>query len=627
MHDTQAGDMWTARLLVCYLHCVYATSVNISTETKHIFINEEENNWWDARKNCKMALKRDLYISDTEFLPPVMENSLHNNTSYWVGAMRYSTWIWTEDGTPLYNYDGYSASPTTSPNNVSSNSVYGCQLHCKTNRTVGLSGEKCYCLGNSYNVTKTSARWMQCPGNPDEICGDDAGMSVYTRGTGNVGFKPSKDGRCAYGVKMNNTVSIELDYYYACIDYKRRFAYYSHNTPQANCSGGVCVSSSAERQTWTHAHYSNDLIRLNDSTAREIQNIKGPTDYFWIGLVLKVSRKYVDGQEANGNEDYIFLPFVVSQISTCQALKKDGVWKPYWLPCHFRLASVCEVSRADPSHPTTDSPSALDIQKGVSIGLAAGCVVFFLVVVTLVFLLQRQRKLHLDRRDTNQQVNFNPPTENTIYDGLDVPRDNGAYSVITPDTIDGKPFTPPVPTATVNPNAHTEKFYVNHPETDVEKVSNSLSTPSKQHTDMPGGKPYMHLSGPDYDTAECILQYRSGDGRDTGLDKSAGGSGVANSDEGVQYHTFEKCSSTGGDKSDAGLYDPTEAAEGNYDTPQQGENARKVNDSYSHIGAIDKVFEEGDYDVASAGPDVIRLDDTYNHTYETTCKATDEYNT
>ncbi|XP_071081146.1 uncharacterized protein [Haliotis cracherodii] len=623
MHNTQAGDMWTARLLVCYLHCVYATSVNISTETKHIFINEEENNWWDARENCKM--ERDLYISDTEFLPPVVNSSLQSNTSYWVGAMRYSTWIWTEDGTPLYNYEGYSASPTTSPNNVSSNSVYECQLQCKTNRTVGLSGVNCYCLGNSYNVTNTSARGMQCPGNPDEMCGDAAGMSVYTRGTGNVGFKPSKIGRCAYGVKMNNTVSIGLDFYYACIDYKRRFAYYSHNTQQEKCSGSVCVSPSAksQKQIWTHAHYSNDLIRLNDSTAREIQNIPASSVYFWIGLVLKVSRKYVDGQETNGNEDYIFLRSEDPPTSTCQALKKDGVWKQYWLPCHLRLASVCEVSRTHPSHPTTDVPPAVDSQMGVIIGLAAGCVVFFLVVVTLVFLLQRQRKLYLDRKDTNQQVNLNPQTENTTYDGLDVPRDNGAYSVITPDTIDGKPFTPSVPTATVNPNTHTEKFYVNHPGTDVEKMSNSLSMPSKQHTDMPRGKPHMHLSGPDYDTAECILQYRSGDGGYTGLDISAVGTGVANSDEGVQYHTLEKRSSPGRDKSDAGLYDPTEAAEVNYDTSQQGGNARKVDDSYSHIGAIGKGFEEGAYDVASAGPVVIRLDDTYNHANETNHEATD----
>ncbi|XP_046339145.2 uncharacterized protein LOC124120375 [Haliotis rufescens] len=454
--------------------------------------------------------------------------------------------------------------------------------------------------------------------------------------------------------KTATTISIKLDYYYKCVTQRRRFAYYSNNTHHWNCNGSVCASAGNNSQSWINAHNSNDLIKLISSTARDIGNIPG-NPRFWIGLVLKVTWKWINGQEVYGSGENF--PLISSPTTTCLAMKNNhGIWKPYWIPCNLRLASICEAKRVIsqststltstststpsstqspssggdstdvPSHPSTGKQSDVvgqaGSQRGVIIGLAIGNAVFLLIVIGLVFLLQRERKLRLDRKDTNQQVNLNPPTENTTYDGFDVPRDNGAYSVITPDTIDGKPFTPPVPTVTVNPNTHTAKIYVNHPETDVEKVSNSLSTPSKQHTDMPRGKPHMHISGPDYDTAECILESRSGDGGDTGLDRSAGGTGVANS-EGVQYHILEKRSSTGRDESDAGLYDHTEAAEGNYDTTHQGGKARKVDDSYSHIGAMDKGFIEGAYDVASAGPIVIRLDDTYNHTYETHNKATD----
>ncbi|XP_048259359.1 uncharacterized protein LOC124120083 [Haliotis rufescens] len=354
--------MWTARLLVCCLHCVYATSVNISTETKHIFINEQENNWWDARENCKMAPKRDLYISDTEFLPPVVENSLHSNKSYWVGAMRYSTWIWTEDGTPLYNYDGYSASPTTSPNNVSSNSVYECQLHCKTNRTVGLSGTSCYCLDNSYEVPNISAAGeMQCPGNLDEKCGNHAGMSVYTRGTGNIGFIPTRNRICAYYGRKKGRSTIQLDFSNNCIVKNRRFAYYANNTSQIHCPRSMCVSLSDtnHKQSWMQADHTSDLIKLNTSTASDILNETN----FWIGLVSNISRKWVDGQEANGYDEYF--PFIVSPITTCLALMNaHDTWRPHWVPCGFPLASICEVSRTDPSHPTTDVPSAVDSQKG-----------------------------------------------------------------------------------------------------------------------------------------------------------------------------------------------------------------------------------------------------------------------
>ncbi|XP_046582268.1 uncharacterized protein LOC124289687 [Haliotis rubra] len=147
--------MWTVGLLVCYLHCVCATSVNISTGTKYLNITETENTWWDARRNCTTEHERDLYIADKEPLPSVLDGILNNDTFYWVGAMRYSTWIWTADESPLYSYVGYSGSgPGSAAKYLPYNSVYECHLACTKmykNRTFDRTG-----LSVRVNIVLTS---------------------------------------------------------------------------------------------------------------------------------------------------------------------------------------------------------------------------------------------------------------------------------------------------------------------------------------------------------------------------------------------------------------------------------------------------------------------------------------
>lgn len=80
-------------------------------------------------------------------------------------------------------------------------------------------------------------------------------------------------------------------------------------------------------------------------------------------------------------------------------------------------------------------------------------------------------------------------------------------------------------------------------------------------------------------------------------------------------------------KGAAGLYDHVDATEGNYDTMQQGGNARNTDESYSRIGKINKKFEEGAYDTTNTELVVDRFDDTYSHTSETDNKTSDYYNT
>ncbi|XP_067682700.1 uncharacterized protein [Haliotis asinina] len=225
--------MWTVGLLFCHLHCVFATGVTISSGTKYLSITENQNTWWDARRNCETEHERDLYIAYKEPLPSVLDGILNNNTFYWVGAMRYSTWIWTVDESPLYSYVGYSV-PDSGAKTLSGNSVYACHLACKNkDRTFGLNGNKCYCLGKTYEATNTSAEEMQCPGNLDEKCGTGTGMSVYTLDAEYFEFKPTQHGVCGGSADDSDTVSIKLGHYRNCLTGKRRYACYQ-NRKNAN---------------------------------------------------------------------------------------------------------------------------------------------------------------------------------------------------------------------------------------------------------------------------------------------------------------------------------------------------------------------------------------------------------
>ncbi|XP_071080160.1 uncharacterized protein [Haliotis cracherodii] len=537
--------MWTAGLLVCCLHCVYATSVNISTGTKHLYITENENTWWEARKNCKTELQSDLYIVDTEPLPSVLDEFLNNNTFYWVGAMRYSTWIWTDD-TPLYSYVGYTK-PGSNPKYLLDNSVYECHLACRNkDRTFGLSGNKCYCHNETHAATAPTAVGMQCPGNLDEMCGDEDVMSVYTLGAGNFRFTPTQHGACAYAM-VNDPISVYLNHYRNCLTQKRIIPCYENISQESNCNGGVCVSIQDIQQSWVQAYDKCPIVKLDNSTTWYLKKHIHSGDRIWIGLAFKVSRKWINGKDANGYEDYY--PFINSPIQMCLALKNDGARKLYWVPCSLHLSSICEA----PTSSTTlgssnggistegqvsnqdDGVGQSDTQTGLYIGLAAGSCILLLIIIAVVCFVRRRRKIRLEI--TDEQRIFNTATENMTYD-IDVPRDNEAISV-SPD------FTP-VPKATVNPTTHTEKAYMNHPGTNVESEYN---------------------------------------------------------------------------------YDHVDATEGNYDTVQQGGNARTVDESYSRIGKINKKFEEGAYDTTNTGLVVNRFDDTYSHTSESDNKTSDYCNT
>ncbi|XP_046582260.1 uncharacterized protein LOC124289686 isoform X1 [Haliotis rubra] len=446
---------------------------------------------------------------------------------------------------------------------------------------------------------------MQCPGNLDEKCGNSTWMSVYTHGAGHFEFRPTQHGACGYAV-VNGSISVGLNHYRHCLTQNRTSACYQNTSQETNCNEAVCVSSGKDRQSWIQAYHNCRLVKLDNSTIEHLEKSQS-NNRIWIGLAYKVSRKWINGNNAYGYEDYY--PFLNSPIQMCLALKTNRTRKLYWLPCSLHLASICEGG--DASVPSTEGQSDVDGHtdgwNGVVIGLSVGNAILLLIVIALVLLLQRQRKLGLGTKEIYQQSSIKTSTENATC-SPDVPKENGDYTYINPEILDGKPFTHPALTATVNPTSHIENIC--NSVTDVEK-----ETAPKQHTGMPAGAPHMHLHY--YNTAEGV-QPRGGDegAVSLGPDASAAVTGVASS-EGVQYFVLENHSSMQKCKGDAGLYDHMERAKGLYDTTQQGGNVRQEAESYSHICAIHKEIEEGDYHVAHAGIVVKSLDDTYNHTFET----------
>ncbi|XP_046355940.2 uncharacterized protein LOC124134890 [Haliotis rufescens] len=575
-------------LFACYLLFGCTATWNITDEGKHIYLNNEELNWWAARANCQEKYD-DLFVLVTGPDP-----YLEDETYYWLGAMRYSTWRWTGDGSPLYRSQGFSFLTENLQANSSSSgtSVYRCHRHCgKDTQIFGLSRDRCYCLGDDHNVTSSNTQGEPCSGNQDEVCGDANRMSVYNL---DLPFTPTKNGKCAYAKWTNDRLTVSLDNGDECEEKDRRYACYRNSTSffsrwlHFNCNNRMCISKRG--QSWTKANESCNLVKLESSTEEYLKSRMPRNEKCWLGLLYGSTKKWITGQEANVPD--MDFSFTSSSEPHCLAVYfTESYGDLSWEPCSSHHASICEVVRSkgsattvtstppDTSTPATTTnitkaetetptpqPTTANVpiserytststnspavgptqtitaseekQIGVFVGLGLGCVVLILAAIIVVLLLMRQNKLCFKRKDRDQPVHFNTVTRNATYDQLDVPaQTDNLYTVIVPsDTIGDKPVSPTVPMATVRPRVQTENT-----------------------------------------------------------------SRVNNEDDG-DYNVIT----------------------------HQGMTPRKVDDSYSHIGRTNKVFEEDAYDVASTRQAEDRRDDTYNHTAtvnENAGDTTDCYNT
>ncbi|XP_067681891.1 uncharacterized protein [Haliotis asinina] len=627
--------------VVCSVHCGYTT-----THEKYIYLNNSRLNWWDARANCQIN-GGDLFVPVTEPQPSRQSGTRNRSTYYWLGAMKYSTWIWTEDGSPLYR----NSRPSTLPDDMEAsitfpnNSVYTCHRHCGRNtHTLGLSRDRCFCLDDEYDVSSSNSGDCEggepCPGNPDEVCGDANRMSVYNRHLASI---PTEIGRCGYAVKDDNSLTISLDN--NCRT-NRKYACYEGTATGWSCypcRGKVCVS--CWKRTWAGANDRCKLVKLNSSSVEDLKGVMSRDTKYWIGLVYTSNRKWITGHEVSAYDEG------TSSEPHCLAMSFMTWYAPQlsWKSCSVQYASICEVVRPKtstttttttatvtttmtpqpspatattasetPTHqPTGNVPTFTDksevgrsepviasngTQTGVSIGL--GCVVLILIVIILILLLMRQNKLCFKRKSNEQSVHFNTATQNTTSD-LEVPAQTttAAYTDIEIAYMsDVKPMSSAVPMAAVRPRIQN---YDNTFHSDGDENNYSvLSQPGKHQAPVTHGKPINNLpehDKGDYDTAQAWGQ-------------GAGSTGLNNSEPSA----VTRAPRISQDDNDVvGQHDPGGTAE-MYDHfrdgERQGKTPREVDDSYSHIGRTNKGFDKNAYDVASTRQTEDRRDDTYNHT-------------
>ncbi|XP_071080190.1 uncharacterized protein [Haliotis cracherodii] len=523
-------------LFACYLLFGCTATWNISTEEKYIYVDDDDNDWWEARYHCNETFGGDLFVPVTEPVPEDLFRSLDWNRHYWLGAMRYSTWKWTEDGTPLYTHIGYTSLPQEEGTSIPDNSVFSCHLCCDEKGAFGLSRDMCYCLRENFEANYISIQEMPCPGNLDEVCGDANGMSVYKL---EFAFEPKKDRLCGYA-KRENGISLfskkikdcGMDTKYAC------YANSKYWNSTDGCSGGVCVGH--VKNTWLQAYHTRKLVKLNSSIENNLMNRMESDVTCWIGLLNHLTRQWINAKPRTSPKPYpssspsttTKTTAVFETEASSRASTPDGstTGRNAYTNTPSPVAGHTEThSRSTASHNT---------KTGMFVGLGLGCVVLILAAIIVVLLVMRQNKLCFKRKDRDQPVHFNTVTRNATYDQLDVPaQTDNLYTAIVPsDTTGDKPVSPTVPMATVQPRVQTENT-----------------------------------------------------------------SRVNNDDEG-DYNVIT----------------------------HQGMAPREVDDSYSHIGRTNKVFEEDAYDVASTKQAEDRRDDTYNHTAsvnENAGDTTDYYNT
>ncbi|XP_048259770.1 uncharacterized protein LOC124111951 isoform X2 [Haliotis rufescens] len=619
-------------MLLTWLFVCWGAVICLGIQSSRIRLMDEPSTWWEAQSRCNV--KGRLYTPGSEDIPLDLLNRLQLGTYYWIGAMDYLAWLWTEDFSPLYTYAGFLPLESVTAESMVEfldNSVWKCHLHCSQADSVGMKETTCYCLKVGYSTTTSMAPESTCPGNLDEKCGNVQGMSVYR--LENITFDQEPDKYCAYAIRRGGDHSIHS----STCENKGRCQACIVSDPSTHVYV-YCWSKS-----WYDAYRTCHLVKLNTAVQNGLLSLTSTITRYWIGLYKYTHRQWINGEDALEYDEY---RGSASSDTKCLSVYKqwNGRKRLYWRPCSEQRRFICEdetksqpqggVGTTDGVHSTeVTTPlagrkdamnSSSNPQAGGFIGLGIGCVLLVLAILIVVVVLRRQKKLCFKTKSGNQLIHFTSVTENTTY-GLAVQAQtaNGAYSVITPPDIDRTSTSSTFPTAIVRPNAHNDNIYINTSQINDEDEYNVLSESDNSKKVMPHGNPYNHLSGPDrgngstgdYDTANCVPQ--AGEAT-TGLKNTTADTRLSdaassqNLEEG-QYNVLGQHDSPRTVDADAGVYDHVAADEGDCDTTQQCKNPSKVDDTYSHIQRTNTECEEDAYDVASKRQPEGCSYDTYDH--------------
>ncbi|XP_046359197.2 uncharacterized protein LOC124137087 isoform X1 [Haliotis rufescens] len=587
--DIHAGCLpcWTMAIATILLVCdsivladqlTFGMDPTASNDNAMNRILTTNQSWWDAQRECSL-LGGNMYVPPSQSIPEDIIRQLHVNVPYWVGAITYPNWIWTRDHSPLYSYMGYRRlTLKDNKTNVDGNSAVACHQHCREQHTVlGLRGDGCYCLGNwlnSNDLSSKRASEVRCPGNYEEFCGNDNGVSVYRMENVNVVPLPTS-GCCYVGVnrdrpRVDNLFHIRYrgTTYYpylkcdsAC-DVRRRMSACEKNSVTSSgnpqCEGKVCLRY--VRRSWVASNTECSLIKVTAENAGNLTlaMVSRPQDIYqqyWVGLERESVRKWVDGNQ-------VILPSVLfsgesSTLPKCLAVGKTSSTPAifFWIECSKRYGSVCEGLKLGPStvapstgvtptarvtsirntttptshktHPSTtynttllylvtDTAGHKSQNIGVYVGVVIGSLVLLSGVMVLVFT-YRMKRLCFRAKLTvtnGQTIGFNASAANATYSAATALSgdDNDGYEVPVPlDTSSwNSPYYSAVPIATVKPNSHIQKALWTRNNKDTEQELYCNIKSENDGRDQPERLSGCFNQKPDKDCYENIILQSGG---------------------------------------------------------------------------------------------------------------------
>ncbi|XP_046370047.1 uncharacterized protein LOC124144598 [Haliotis rufescens] len=514
---------------VVWFLCLYQVVYQVVTTAKGTpdngyVIQTTKSNWWDASREGCEEFGGNLYI------PPSLESHqdlaaiLDPGQTYWIGAMEYSTWTWTYDESPLYEHTGYERFPSSGkPTEIEGNTAFHCHLNCGKRYTrIGLSGKACYCLvdeGYQTNVGKTVTE-VRCPGNYDEWCGDDRGVSVYE--IVDIDITLASQGQCVYAKKNPN-----VHHYYSSFhndnncSTMRSLAFTGNAPSPGRCAGTTCVEHGL--RSWDSSEARRRLLKVSGANLDDLTDAMTYNYYqhnyytYWIGLRRLYRRVWINGSHVKMDNDIHTDRFCLSINKS-----KQNATTLLWSLCTHSLKAVCQVgtqstsfststttshpsaSTSSPPLPTeagttleaTSSSSAhatstfsnatsdyQGLNTGTLIGISIACVVILAMTMAAIVIMKRHRLLFFEANpttDTTDNVGYDNRAYATMFE------DDHIYDTITEHQ--GRHGQSHLPVATVKPILH---IYVNDPQLDKDEGYNVLSQCSSV---VPSSvKPYDHV--------------------------------------------------------------------------------------------------------------------------------------
>ncbi|XP_048259309.1 uncharacterized protein LOC125384341 [Haliotis rufescens] len=127
-------------MLLTWLFVFWGAVICRGIQTDQISVSDATSNWWDAHSRCSLE-EGNMYTPGSDDIPPDILGRLQPDTYYWIGAMDYLAWIWTEDDSPLYKYAGFlplhDVTYTWTVDYLD-NSVWKCHLECSLYSLMGM---------------------------------------------------------------------------------------------------------------------------------------------------------------------------------------------------------------------------------------------------------------------------------------------------------------------------------------------------------------------------------------------------------------------------------------------------------------------------------------------------------